>query len=349
MTVPDMPNGIYFSMPESEYFALPRFSASGIKDLSVDPMDFWHCSWMNPLKEDESDCTSQMQLGKIIHKRILEGKEAFSKKYAPSFSPEEGTLVTIEDMKEAIKDLGAKPKGKNKADYIAQIIEIDPSVKIHSILKDEYEAQFQGVEFVSQNIINSVEYTAAMIERDPVVKDCFTGGMPEVTILYTLNGVKMKSRIDYLKAGKTMGQVNDLKTFSNPYNKAIDIAIKGTMASQKYHIPAVLYCKAANMAVKMAASTKAENPEQTKFLYELARTPGFDVNFIFRKTTKAPVVSVYRFGPQLSTWAIGEFIIESAIDKFKFYSEAFGDSAWITKNDIQEFCDEDFPSYMLDL
>jgi hypothetical protein len=41
-TLPDAPKlpapGIYFGMPEDDYFALPALSASGIKDLLASPM-----------------------------------------------------------------------------------------------------------------------------------------------------------------------------------------------------------------------------------------------------------------------------------------------------------------------
>lgn len=74
------PDGIYYDMPEDVYHALPRLSASGIKNLLISGMDFWSRSWMNPSRREyERD---HLDVGKAYHKRMLEGLPAFQSCYA---------------------------------------------------------------------------------------------------------------------------------------------------------------------------------------------------------------------------------------------------------------------------
>jgi hypothetical protein len=51
--LPDLPDGIYFGLPEEIYHALPRIGSGGITDLLISPATFWKGSWLNPKAAEE--------------------------------------------------------------------------------------------------------------------------------------------------------------------------------------------------------------------------------------------------------------------------------------------------------
>ena len=79
---------IVFGMPENEYHAVNALSNSGIKELLVDPLDFWHQSWLNPGRE-EKETTTAMMFGKAFHALVLEGGAAFQDRYCAEPNPED--------------------------------------------------------------------------------------------------------------------------------------------------------------------------------------------------------------------------------------------------------------------
>jgi hypothetical protein len=119
MELPDLSDGIYFSLPDEVYHSLPRLGSSGVCDMLVSPATFWAGSWLNPdsseqraaralrtiaalddppdwlcaygvaLKkmhpharpEDEESTKAQM-LGKAYHAARLEGIDALESRFA---------------------------------------------------------------------------------------------------------------------------------------------------------------------------------------------------------------------------------------------------------------------------
>ena len=68
--------------------------------------------------------------------------------------------------------------------------------KIYDVEKANYEELHDGKEFLSPDLISKIEISAAMIEKNPELNKCFVGGYPEVTVLWTEDGVKFKSRFE---------------------------------------------------------------------------------------------------------------------------------------------------------
>src|SRR5688572_20460520 len=95
--------GVHFGLPEDAYHATEALSASGIQHLRASPLDFWARSWMAPADDDEESAedTFAKILGSAYHKRIVEGREAFARCYAPSITVKDcpKALVTVEDIR----------------------------------------------------------------------------------------------------------------------------------------------------------------------------------------------------------------------------------------------------------
>ena len=342
--MPALGEGLYFGLDDSVYHSLPYLSASGIKNILVSPMNFWAWSWMNPLKpERDSDATT---IGKAYHKRILEGIDAFRDSYIEEFDgsqyPE--ALKTSTEIQAVLRARGL-PVGGNKAEITRRLKESDPPATFFDDLYDEWVTSCAGRATLSREMIDRIEIAAAMIEKNPDLSKCFTGGYPEVTVIWQENGIFFKSRFDYLKPRAII----DLKTFENIMGKPVDKAIYYAMASQKYHIQAAFYMgHAAPKAVEFARAGKVHGFATKDFLAKLSQTESHDFYFVFQQKGIAPVARGKKF-PKHIMYGCGMQAIEDAISKYKQCLSTYGTAPWVDPTPIDEFEDESFPIFATDL
>ena len=293
----DILDGIHFGLDAEVYHAIPALSASGIKNLLISGPDFWYrCPWLNPDFEEEEEDTLARIAGRAYHTRILEGRNAFYGAYAETFSAPNYALKTIEDMSEALAKVAITlPSKAKKPDYIAAVRVHCPDELIFDDLREKHHAKHEGKEFLQADLIAKIEKAAAMIENHPEISRCFTGGYPEVTVIWTEDGIRFKARFDYLKPRAIV----DLKTFANFLNKPIDSAIYSAMGSGKYHIQAAFYIRAFQKARSFCTADKNgayglfwdDAHSNDKWYADLAacEDPGF--YFVFQQKGPAPLAA----------------------------------------------------------
>lgn len=341
--------GVYFGLPEDEYHAHPALSASGIKNLMVSPLDFWARSWMNPYPREDSDSFA-MKLGTAFHRRILEGREAFYRDYGPTCDPSDypTALKTNDDLKARLEGCGLKATAKDKkSDLIAKLEAADPSAVIWESILAAHAERYGGRILLPSGIIASIETSAAMIEKHPQLCKCFTGGYPEVSVIWTdaETNVPMKARLDYLK----VLAIADLKTFSNPLMKPVDRAIAGAMASGKYHVQTAVYFQAAEKAAEHIKAGRVFGDADKDWLARFAAADHAQRQFVFvfQQTGIAPVARG-KVLPKGLVYECGVIAMRDAQFKFAEYLENFGESPWVEATEIQPFDDAEFPSYMVE-
>ena len=336
---PDIPDGVHFGLPADDYFAISALSASGLKNLLISGPDFWYRTpWLNPNYVDED--SEAKFIGRAYHTRILEGKNAFDELYAPEFDAPPDCIRTVDELKDALIKFGIeKPKGL-KPDLIGQLLALQPGALIFDEMKTDYHVLHHGKEFMSHGLIAKIETAAAMIEKHPETSKCFSGGYPEVTIIWTENDIRFKARMDYLKPKAIV----DLKTFANFLNKPTDSAIYSAMASGKYHIQAAHYMRAFEAAKRLPVwdGCTAEFRQQLEECVE----PGF--YFVCQAKGLAPLARVKKF-TRGSLWSCGEVAIDEAIHRFRHFMELYGELPWVDQEPIGEFLDDHFPAYTTDL
>jgi len=339
---PDIVDGIHFGLSDEIYHVIPALSASGIKNLLISGPDFYYrCPWLNPAYEDEETDSLAKVAGRAYHARILEGREVFNDRYGPLFDAPANCLRTIEDIQTALADSGVTEKFKRKSEYVAKIKEIDPSAPLYDHLKEQHEAAHEGKELISSKLIAKIEVAAAMIESHPELRRCFIGGFPEVTIIWTDDGVRFKARIDYLKPRA----FSDLKTFENFMSKPIDGAIYSAMASRKYHIQFTHYMRGIEKAKELPVI--GEGPPN-EWLAEFRAGEPHGCYAIWQQKGIAPLARGKKFS-RGSIWSCGEVAIDEAIRRFKHFSELYGDLPWVDAEPIGDFLDDQFPAYTTDL
>lgn len=365
----NLPDGVYFGVPEDDYHKIPRFSCSGVKNMMVSELDFWTESWLNPEKaeeredgEDKEDTMFKMK-GRAYHCRLLEGRAVFNARYAFSVDPAAfkglTLLITAKDMERELKKIGAVGLSKlDKAGLIARTLEEIPGALIWDRLEAQNRDRHAGKTILPYQWRREMEFGAAMIEMHPHLKHAFTGGYAEVTMLWTkvvedsdgsgrTYKIPMKNKFDYLKPEAIV----DYKTFGNQRKKKIRHAVTSAMAEQKNHIQVAIYYEAADELVKAltegrywwgtdtAASITADevkalaNPNKVFF-------------FVFQKTGKAPV-AVGRTMPRLMNVVdVGRLEYEAAALQFAKAMAVYGADPWLVPDSIEEFEDTQFPVWM---
>ncbi len=351
MTKPDfsilgeiMADGIYFGMTDDVYHGLHRLSSSGIRKLQSCVEDYWSVSWMNPLYEDEK--SDAMILGTAYHKRVLEGKKLFYQHYEALLAKEDfpGCLVTADDLKKELKKRGFVITG-NKPELIERLRDIADCPKIWDVLVAEHAKANDGKIFLKKDMFTRLEYSAAFVEKHPEMAKAFTGGCPEVAILWTdeETGVPMKAKLDYLKTGVIV----EYKTFSNPLDKPLDKAIITTIAGRKYHVSTWVYTEAIRNAVDMAKAGKIFGEHDPDFIKKALTHTAHKFLFVFQKTGIAPAVR-WKLFPQLSAFDCGRIAARTQIQAFADMIEKFGTDTWIDMSPLEELDDDDFPLYMFE-
>lgn len=333
-TMIDFDDGVYYKMLESDYHKIKRFSVSGAKKLLISPLDFYE-GFFN---YEESETTDAQLLGKATHKRVLEGSTAFYQEYCAELNPKDYSHLpgSSAELKAICKTWNLKQAG-TKAELVSRIRQEAPTVKLFADVQTEYDLKTQGLIKLKPEVMNDVKRTVQAI-KDHDLGDTFTGGRAEVTILYTDKfGIKCKCRIDYLRPDFTV----DLKSFSNSQNRNIDVCIANAVVNYGYHLQAFEYFEAVNFAID-------NFPDQMKGIKK--NNP-----FVFVFTQTGDVKNV-RARAMKPSWVNGqnEFWLQAKTEIFhakKIYQqnlEKFGVNPWISKENICEFQDNDFPIYFFD-
>ena len=175
--------GVYLDMPEEEYHADPSFSASGVKLITVSPLDFWVNSPLNP---DRKETTSEAKdLGRAYHKMILEGPEAFEAAYAVAPSKEDypDALDGGDALKARCKELELPASGTIAA-LCERIREADPDAVLWPDIKAAFDAENEGRLTMTKDQWRGMKLVQAVMARVDSAKDVLTGGVPEVSIFW---------------------------------------------------------------------------------------------------------------------------------------------------------------------
>lgn len=361
--------GLYFGLPEDIYHRIPAISSTGLKNLLVSAPDFYFNSELNPFREEDGedeDAKEWRVFGKASHTRVLEGKKVFDSLYCVEYLAPEGCLDTVSDLKAWVASRGIDTKGLKsnagnppskwgKSEWIEYVQSIDPNVLIFDVEQAKYFRETNGRIQMTQKDLRRIEIAAAMIEKHPELRYCFTGGFAEVTVIWKQVAIDhdgksitlwFKARIDYLKPEAIV----DLKTFTNMRNKPIDQALHDAVENMKYHVQTAFYTAAGIRAIGFARrgitttySVQRFGPTP-EFLKELAASKGHTFMNVFQKKGGAPLARGKKFSQALRKFTEAQDYIELAIKLFCRYYQMFGTDIWVDVSSITEFVDDEFPA-----
>jgi hypothetical protein len=211
-----LPDGIYLDMPFDQYLELERMSAGGLTDMMEGPSAFWARSWLNPDREEEEPSKAMLH-GSAYHCARLEPEE-FPRRFVRDVTADDYKGRTIlmngTDIGEALADMG-HPKKKAGETVLEQAerlrtvyaTEIDKPMSELPVIWPLERAAFDaargrdGRAAIDPKTFDEIQRDAARLRANPEVASLIEGGLAEVTILFTLDGVPCKIRPDYIGAG----------------------------------------------------------------------------------------------------------------------------------------------------
>lgn len=324
--------GIYFDMPEKEYHADKSLSASGIKNLMASPLCYWINSPLNPRRKEET--TESQEIGKAFHKRVLEGKDSFDESYAKKISPDDypGALKSLDQLKERCDQLSI-PRSGTILELSRRIRMHDTNALLWSEIEESHISRNQGKIFLSDEAMRQIDLAAQNVEKNVELRKLFDNGHSEVSIFWEdeMTGVKMKRRLDYFKPGLIV----EMKTFSNMKGRSPAKEACRHMAEYHYGIDAHCSFDAAHEARKLHTGFNTEAK-----LY-----------FLFFQKGPVPHVVLKEFGQKKrgatnNYFELTNIQYRSGISLYKECVDKWGmDKPWYDEVQIEEFDDEDFPSW----
>lgn len=337
--------GLYLGMSADEYHATPALSNSVMKWLRVSALDCWaRTPWLNPDAEEEK--SPFMELGTAYHRRIVEGREAFQRDYAPQLDPDDypSALRTMDDIKDALRELG-QPVGGNKAQITQRLLENDPTAQVWDKLVADHTGDHAGKTMLAPEQIRRIEIAAAMIENDPELSKAFSGGHPEVTVIWIdpETEVLKKARFDYLKPRAVV----ELKTFGNAHGRPVDRAITTAFANGRYHLQAAHYLDAADQAAEHIREGRVFGEADPAWLKSVAAAQDRVAFFVFQQTGPAPVARGKVF-PRGLVYDCAKIAIRDATALYAACLEKYGPDPWVDPRPISTFDDNEFPMYAVE-
>lgn len=350
-----MAPGIYFGLDEEIYHRDPSLGSGSIRALAKCPIYYWVDSWMNPLREPQTE-TPALLFGRALHKLVLEGPEAFAREYrcAPEKSDYPEALDTATEIKAALKSLGQKQVG-NKPELIERLRFADPGAVFWDdiITKHNDDCARDGATSLKTSDYARIVAGAGMIAGDERVRAAFQGGRPEVSIFWVEGGVPMKARLDYAKLGLgapstygyikkddrleygatdiqkhgPIGLANDLKSFANVMDKPPELAVIRAIAETRLDIQAAAYLQGIVKIPEFYAAGKVYGAEgiNAEWLETLCTLPieRWVFNWVFyQKDAPVSLLRTTRPGSPMITGATMNVL--SAQQAYRDNMEAFG-------------------------
>lgn len=210
-------------------------SPSALMEFAISPAHY-HAAYI--LKEKEQ--TDAMFEGELVHKIILE-PEKFEDKFAV-LEPKENYLTTVDQIKEAITDLGEKPVRGNKSDLISQHIALDPNAKIWELYLERMNEQNKRL--VDHKTYGKLMRIVHNVKKHPWLSKTIPGGMIEQPAWFKHElGIYFSLRMDYFNKGLGIGKVPlvlDVKKVRN----ANPMEFQKTIFNNKLFIQAAIYVDA---------------------------------------------------------------------------------------------------------
>lgn len=307
----------------ADYFAANGLSNSAMKDLAVSPLRFWYKHINTERPEDEP--TPEMQLGSALHCAILEPNE-FDKRYAPEFTPPEGCLTTIEEIREWVRSKGGTPKGTRKSDVITSALSFNCGEKplIFDTLCSDYGRLHAGKVLFNSEDWQRIGGMASAIIDEPHIQKILASGTAEMEIFAKdqETGVQLKGKLDWAATTLTL----DLKTFQQKRGKSIDQSVADAIFYECYYRQAYFY----------------------SLLRGWPKTWGGDFVIAFVESEPPHEVRIRRLLPKTGAqpnmyWERARVEVRGLIHLYAECVAQFGDKPWRYAQEITVLEDEEMP------
>lgn len=242
-----------------------------------------------------------------------------------------------------------------KEDWIRQLLELEPDAKVFARIQAEFLAQHPGKTVIGVETFEQIEIAAAMVERDPELRDAFRGGYAEVVLIWycPITGVPMKAKVDYLKIKRAI----DLKTVGNQRERSIENAIRFEISSYHYNMQPAVYIEGIEELRPLVRDSVGKGTVWIKQGEEWAQATGDELAWalkwashrgdtewlwVFQQKGDAPITRGVRYMARAVSMVTRD-MVKDAKRRFRQFSETFGTDPWLDVKPIYDIHDEDIP------
>ena len=262
--------------------------------------------WDSPLNpaRPEDDDTPAKIFGRQFHQCVLEGVEKFKSRHAPQYNP------------------------GNRKDGIEEIARIKAEGKTPVKFKD----------------YSKILAASAFIKANKTLANAFNGGVPEISVFWTENGIRYKVRFDYLKTNA----IADLKSLANKYGKEFRKACRDAVADYDYIVSAEHYRHGRTQMMRLINEGKVYDvpEEHMPWLINVAGNKTFSFVFVFYQKEGAPISHGIVLSPGNPLFGYARTMIGKAIENYNRYMKQFGtDTAWVPTTPLEELDETGMPSW----
>lgn len=176
--------GIYADVSNEDYHAIPAVSSSKLKKFAYSPALYYR-EYVAPLKRTKAASTVKaLMAGTVTHGLVLE-PERCNDLYWYHLNPADypDALHTVDDIKTALTDMGEKPKGKCKADFIEQLREVSPSAyaRVFDVMAQEHLMSWLRTRDLPWMTPNMSDYPDALMSLADFQRVCASMGLTPVS------------------------------------------------------------------------------------------------------------------------------------------------------------------------
>jgi hypothetical protein len=247
-----------------------------------------------------------------------------------SVRPEVVIWADIVAKFEAEKGPISAPSGETVLDMAKRLVGYGYTGKIMAIERAKFDQERGDREAIPGPLWDQMLKDVALLHSNPDVSAALSGGMAEVSVLWTdEGGAKMKCRLDQISPHSII----DLKTFDNSNGKEVRDCIVDAIKYNRYYISVAMQREAGEMIRSGALEVMdAKSEDEVRFFAELTRrSTGFPVQYIFQQKSGIPNVFLvnFKFRRDESLRAAEAGVDQATAD---YVRETYGDSSiWYRK------------------
>jgi len=340
-----LPIGIHLGLDEEIYHADPALGSTSIKSLAKMPCK-WQYDRLRPRKENELE---HLVWGRAFHCRVLEGEEAFNRRYAKLPRPEDfpQALATSDQIKEFLRMHGQKLTG-NKPELMRRAKEIDECPPFFDEILAAWHFEHPKHAELSDRQVVEIEDSVSNMERDPVLSAVMTAGTlidgaAEMSVFWVdERGLRRKLRFDYSlapTATRPKSLIVDLKSFTSYKGGSDEEAALRKVHDECYDLQAAGYMEGFAAAKGMLASGYAFNhavqpdgtraPVDMEYLNAFFSADQVDWIWVFLRRDNGMIPVTLSIDTADEKIKEGLTAVHAALDTYLAYMGKYGaDSLW---------------------
>lgn len=333
-------DGVHIGLPESAYHSLSAMSSHQLMDIVRYPPDHRWKQGDNPLyvpPTEKDGVRAGRTLGTALHAWVLEGEEHFWTMFRePEDAPEEALRTTAE-IKDWLEESGVTFKKS------APKTELEPIARENgAILYSDWLARREEDprEDISRDWLSVIQLIDRQIKRMPSLAALFKQGLPEVSIVWTVNGQRRKARLDLL----TPTCILDLKSIGHFRGGDVQWAMLQEVVNRNYHMQMAWYLHARHVMRRLVerglihTHGRRKTKKLTAAIKMMTQVANSAYIILFAKTLDAPSICPIIVTNQVEggdeALKAGRRDCAAALRAYKAWKDYAGDDLWFASDII---------------